>query len=354
MIALDDNIEDHPKFVSLSNDAFALWVRCIGYCRRNMTDGFIPTAAAHARARCKDPRKPIAELTSPPVGSPRGNPLWVAVSGGYQVHDYLRWNPSREQVEAQREQKRIAGRSGGHRSGEARRQQSGSEPEAEAKQKRSRDEAECFASGSPLANPDPIRSGSDPKIPTPNPPPLADSSTETPPPASGGGGGEKSDMRGTIAATMASIPVLAELGHAAGVEALAAAAVMAGRKPEAVADAIRHLGVRATTGAWSRNRIEGGLSRAVQFAKLPETRTGDAAPAVASDPLSLRTPTAAEVARAQAAIDKRRAWLVALSDGSQAPTPAPTSQNCAGAPKAREQSAIPTEPDDVEAERASA
>lgn len=350
MIALDDNIEDHPKFVSLSNDAFALWVRCIGYCRRNLTDGFIPSAAAHARARCKDPRKPIAELTSPPVGSPQGNPLWVAVSGGFQIHDYLRWNPSKVKVEAQREQKRLAGMTGGYRSGQARRQQSDSTGQANSNQPGSKPEAECLGSGSPVANPDPIRS--DPKIPTPNPPPFAEPA-ETPPPASGGGG-EKSDMRTVIAEALASVPALAELGHAAGVEALAAAAVMAGRKPEAVADAIRHLGVRATTGAWSRNRIEGGLSRAVQFAKLPETRTGDAAPAVASDPLSLRTPTAAEVARAQAAIDKRRAWLVALSDGSQAPTPAPTSQNCAGAPKAREQSAIPTEPDDVEAERASA
>ena len=353
MIALDDNIEDHPKFVSLSNDAFALWVRCIGYCRRNLTDGFIPAAAAHARARCKDPRKPIAELTSPPVGSPQGNPLWVSVSGGFQIHDYMRWNPSKAQVEAQREQKRIAGKSGGQRSGETRRKQNGSADQADPKQNGSEPEAGCFASGSPLAKPDPIRSGSDPKIPTPIAPPLAELDPETPPPASGGGG-EKSDMRGTIAATMASIPVLAELGHAAGVEALAATAVMAGRKPEAVADAIRHLGVRATTGAWSRNRIEGGLSRAVQFAKLPETRTGDAAAVGTSDPPQLRTPTPAEVARAQAAIDKRRAWLVALSDGSQATTPAPTSQNGAGAPKAREESAIQTEPDGAEVERATA
>ena len=106
MIALDDNIEDHPKFVSLSNDAFALWVRCIGYCRRNLTDGFIPAAAAQARARCKDPRKPIAELTSPPVGQPDGEPLLMEVPGGYLATDYLRWNPNLEEVEEARASRR--------------------------------------------------------------------------------------------------------------------------------------------------------------------------------------------------------------------------------------------------------
>ncbi len=156
MIALDDDIGDHPKFVGLSDEAFGLWVRCIGYCRRNRTDGYIPEQAALQRCRARSPRKVIAELTGKPAGAPEANPLWTKVLGGYQVHDYLDWNPSREQVLAKVEAKRQAGRVGGRRSGEARRQQ---RPE----QIRSEDEAPCFDSGSTKSNPDPIRSGSDPR-----------------------------------------------------------------------------------------------------------------------------------------------------------------------------------------------
>lgn len=192
----------------------------------------------------------------------------------------------------------------------------------------------------------------DPHPQTPPQPSPAEPSSQTPPPASGGGGA-KSDMRSVIAEVMASIPALAEFGHAAGVEALAASAVMAGRKPEAVADALRHLGVKATTGGWSRNRIEGALSRAVQFAKLPESPPSDPKPTVA-EPAMLRSPTPAEVAHAQAAIDKRRAWLLSLSGDVQAPTPAPTTQNCAGDPAAREQSTIQTTTGHTDPELASA
>lgn len=151
MIALDDDIGDHPKFVGLSDEAFGLWVRCIGYCRRNRTDGYIPEQAALQRCRSRNPRKVIAELTGKPAGAPEANPLWTKVLGGYQVHDYLDWNPSREQVLAKVEAKRQAGRLGGRRSGEARRQQ---RPE----QGRSDNEALCFESGSTKSNPDPIRS----------------------------------------------------------------------------------------------------------------------------------------------------------------------------------------------------
>lgn len=83
MICLDDGIEDHPKFVGLSDEAFGLWVRCIGYCRRQLTDGYVPEAAARARCRSKNANKTIAELTSGP------DPLWLSVPGGYQIQDYV-------------------------------------------------------------------------------------------------------------------------------------------------------------------------------------------------------------------------------------------------------------------------
>lgn len=167
MIWLDDNIADHPKFVGLSDEAFGLWVRCVGYCRRLLTDGYVPHGAAIARCKSRNPSKTIQELLDPPVGAPEMGPLWVRVPGGYQIHDYLQWNPSKRVVEEQREAKREAGRAGGRRSGETR-----------AKQNRTNSEAGCFdsasGSASPVANPDPIRS--DPKkrsLPEPPPPQLS-------------------------------------------------------------------------------------------------------------------------------------------------------------------------------------
>ena len=155
MIALDDNIEDHPKFAGLSNDAFALWVRCVGYCRRNVTNGFIPAPAALARARAGNPKKVIAELLKVSPGC--SNPLWREVDGGYEIHDYLEWNPSKDQVDAKLAALREKGRRGGLRSGAAR-----SRGEAEAKQPASPlVEAEAKQPASPLVEPKrtPVRSG---------------------------------------------------------------------------------------------------------------------------------------------------------------------------------------------------
>jgi hypothetical protein len=168
MICLDDNIEDHPKFVSLTDEAFGLWIRCIAYCRRNLTDGYIPKAAAVARVRRKRAAiKVIAELLAAPIGAPGKEPLWTEVEGGYRVHDYFSWNPSREKVDAEREVKRAAGRAGGRRSGEARGKQLGSKARENSNQDLKQNEADCFdvasRSGSALANPDPIRSDPDPE-----------------------------------------------------------------------------------------------------------------------------------------------------------------------------------------------
>lgn len=159
MIAIDDNFDEHPKFVSLSNDATALWVRCLGYCRRNRTDGFIPEEIALMKARCKTPKKVIAELTSSPKAAPGKTPLWEVVPGGYQVHDYLAggWNLSRAELEQRAEQKRASARLGGLASGKARSKQPA---QPESNQKGTGDEAPCFDSGSTKTNPtpDPLRS----------------------------------------------------------------------------------------------------------------------------------------------------------------------------------------------------
>src|SRR5215471_13935686 len=51
--------------------------------------------------------------------------LWHQVPHGYELHDYLDYNPSKDDVLAERAKKQAAGRAGGKRSVDARRQASG-------------------------------------------------------------------------------------------------------------------------------------------------------------------------------------------------------------------------------------
>ena len=87
-IKIDDNFADHPKFVGLSNDAVATWVRALGYCNRHMTDGKLGKAAARLCARSPKADRIVAELVE--AG------LWEQAGDSYQLHDYLDWNESRE------------------------------------------------------------------------------------------------------------------------------------------------------------------------------------------------------------------------------------------------------------------
>jgi hypothetical protein len=92
-VRLDDQIGEHVKVLRAGPAAAWMWAMGIAYSNRRLTDGFIPAeqidrltsergaAAAKMAARCVD------------AG------LFVPVDGGYQVHDYLTWNPSRDKVE---------------------------------------------------------------------------------------------------------------------------------------------------------------------------------------------------------------------------------------------------------------
>lgn len=86
-VKLDDRFPDHPKLLRLGDDydaCLSLHIRGLCYCAANLTDGFIPsrTFLGHEAVSAK-----LAE-----VG------LWCACDGGYLIHDYLEYNPSREQA----------------------------------------------------------------------------------------------------------------------------------------------------------------------------------------------------------------------------------------------------------------
>lgn len=102
---LDDQFPKHPKVVPLSDAAFRLHVAGICYSAQYETDGvvaaeMVPLLVPRFRQRSLD------ELLA------GKRPLWVPHAEGYEIHDYLEWNRSKAQIEAERERKRKAGRKG--------------------------------------------------------------------------------------------------------------------------------------------------------------------------------------------------------------------------------------------------
>jgi len=92
---LDDQFSDHPKVVAAGPLAGWLAVCGLCYASRYLTDGYIPLAQVRKLADLDN----AAELTDRLVAAG----LWEAIEGGYMIHDYLEYNPSRAQVLAARE-----------------------------------------------------------------------------------------------------------------------------------------------------------------------------------------------------------------------------------------------------------
>ena len=91
---LDDQFYDHPKTVAAGPEGIALFICGLSYCARQLTDGFISKAQVRRLVDVDDPWAVAERLVS--VG------FWKRVNDGYQVHDYLKYNPTAAQVKAQR------------------------------------------------------------------------------------------------------------------------------------------------------------------------------------------------------------------------------------------------------------
>lgn len=109
---IDDGFHSHPKVLAAGNAAMGLWSRCGSYCSDHSTDGFVPEVLAKTYGT----RAEIARLVE--LG------WWRKVEGGYTMHDFLDYNPSAEQVRAERSaaaerqrlarERRAASRNGSH------------------------------------------------------------------------------------------------------------------------------------------------------------------------------------------------------------------------------------------------
>lgn len=92
---IDDNFFSHPKVLAAGTLACGLMIKAISYSSHYLTDGFIAREAISSLISDTDDPISIAER----LVKVR---LFERVEGGYQIHDYLEYNPSKEEVERER------------------------------------------------------------------------------------------------------------------------------------------------------------------------------------------------------------------------------------------------------------
>ncbi|MFE0647447.1 hypothetical protein ACFVZH_02500 [Streptomyces sp. NPDC059534] len=93
-VRLDDRFPSHRKVALLSDRAFRLHVSAICWCAENLTDGRIGDRELPLITHIRGIKATAQQLHE--AG------LWDRVDSGWMIHDYLDYNPSREQVTAER------------------------------------------------------------------------------------------------------------------------------------------------------------------------------------------------------------------------------------------------------------
>lgn len=168
-VKLDDAIGEHPKIAGISDSAFALFVTGLAYCNRNLTDGFIPSPVGFGQLRyCDGNAVPsIRELEE--VG------LWHPKRGGWMVHDFAEYQPTKAAVLAEKEAKSRAGRAGGlarARAGFVAPAKAPAQTDAKAPAKAPA-QAHAQAESKPVPVPVPVGTGKGTESPSPDPAPEA-------------------------------------------------------------------------------------------------------------------------------------------------------------------------------------
>jgi hypothetical protein len=118
-VKLDDSWYDSPKFIGLEPASIGVWVMCLTYCARHLTDGYFSHQTLLHICPLYEPAS-IEDLVS------RG--LLDETNDGWFIHDYLDFQPSAAKVRAERETRQAAGAAGGRASSEARQRSNSGTP----------------------------------------------------------------------------------------------------------------------------------------------------------------------------------------------------------------------------------
>lgn len=90
-VRLDDAVYDHPKLAGVPNGTLWVWVCGLAYASRHLTDGFVPSGVLRR-----------FNATSRDAGRLVRAGLWKPVDGGWQIHDYGDYQPTRGSVNGSR------------------------------------------------------------------------------------------------------------------------------------------------------------------------------------------------------------------------------------------------------------
>jgi hypothetical protein len=89
-VRLDDSMPDDPRYIDLSDGAFALHVRGLCYSNRHLTDGAIPSGALARLSKAEDVTLILRELECAQ--------RWRKTDTGWQIEQYHDEQPTRESV----------------------------------------------------------------------------------------------------------------------------------------------------------------------------------------------------------------------------------------------------------------
>lgn len=102
-VKLTDDWYDDDSIVAAGPHATLLWVTGLSWCARNLTDGAIPARQIRKLIDAQGIVVDGEPLRADEVASQLVETgLWDQVDGGFQVRNYLKYQPSREQVLASR------------------------------------------------------------------------------------------------------------------------------------------------------------------------------------------------------------------------------------------------------------
>lgn len=121
-VRFDDSMPDDEKVINLSDAAFRVYVTAICWSARTLSDGAVPVRKANeiAGRRAKSVMTELVPLLFHEHGdfctSDACQRLCCLPVGNYLIHNYLKYNPTREAVleerKAKQEAKSRAGKAG--------------------------------------------------------------------------------------------------------------------------------------------------------------------------------------------------------------------------------------------------